>query len=74
MAARAGMTTDEFRQNISDWIATARHPTTGRFGTEMTCTPMRALLDSLQAHGFKTGIASGGDFEILAWATDRHRL
>src|SRR5512139_2350431 len=30
MATHAGMTTEEFEQIAADWIATARHPGTGR--------------------------------------------
>jgi len=30
MTTHAGMTTDEFAEIVRDWIATARHPTTGR--------------------------------------------
>jgi phosphoserine phosphatase len=69
MATHAGMTTDEFRQIVSDWIATARHPKTGRLYTEMTYAPMRELLDHLRANGFKTFIVSGGGIEFMRpWA------
>ena len=34
MATHAGMTTEEFEQIAADWIATARHPLTGRIHTE----------------------------------------
>jgi phosphoserine phosphatase len=68
-ATHAGMTTDEFRQIVSDWIATARHPKTGRLYTEMTYAPMRELLDYLRANGFKTWIVSGGGIEFMQpWA------
>ena len=30
MATHAGMTTDEFEQIVKDWIATAKHPKTGK--------------------------------------------
>ena len=30
MATHAGMTTDEFEQIMKDWLATTKHPTTGR--------------------------------------------
>lgn len=35
MATHAGMTTDEFEQIVRDWIATAKHPVSGRAFTEM---------------------------------------
>lgn len=71
MATHAGMTTDEFRLVVSDWIATARHPKTGRLLTEMTYQPMRELLDYLRANGFKTYIVSGGGIEFMRPWTER---
>src|SRR5208283_4368729 len=44
MATHAGMTTVEFEQIVQDWIATARHPKTGRLFTEMIYQPMLELL------------------------------
>jgi len=69
MTTHAGMSTDEFRQIVSDWITTARHPRTGRLYTEMVYQPMLELLDYLRANGFKTYIVSGGGVEFMRpWA------
>jgi phosphoglycolate phosphatase-like HAD superfamily hydrolase len=65
MATHAGMTTDEFEAVVTDWLATARHPTTGRPYTEMVYQPMLELLDSLRGNGFKTFIVSGGGIEFM---------
>jgi len=65
MATHAGMTTDEFQAIVSDWITTARHPTTGRRHTEMVFQPMLELLDYLRANGFKTFVVSGGGIEFM---------
>ncbi len=65
MATHAGMTTDEFEAVATDWLATARHPTTGRPYTEMVYQPMLELLDYLRANGFKTFIVSGGGIEFM---------
>ncbi len=65
MATHAGMTTDEFEVVVSDWLATAKHPTTGRPFTEMVYQPMLELLDYLRANGFKTFIVSGGGIEFM---------
>jgi hypothetical protein len=35
MATHAGMTTEEFDKTVSDWLATAKHPKTGKPFTEM---------------------------------------
>jgi len=65
MATHAGMTTAEFETIVSDWIATARHPTTKRPYTEMVYQPMLELLAYLRANGFKTFIVSGGGIEFM---------
>jgi len=69
MATHAGMTTVEFEKIVNDWIATARHPKTGKLFTEMTFQPMLEVLAYLRANGFKTYIVSGGGIEFMrAWA------
>ncbi|MHC4787332.1 MAG: HAD family hydrolase [Planctomycetota bacterium] len=65
MATHAGMTTDEFADVVRAWIATARHPTTGRPYTNMVFQPMLEVLDYLRAKGFKTFIVSGGGIEFM---------
>jgi phosphoglycolate phosphatase-like HAD superfamily hydrolase len=69
MATHAGTTTEEFDRIVSDWIATARHPKTGRLYTEMVYQPMIELLAYLRANGFRTFIVSGGGIEFMRpWA------
>jgi phosphoglycolate phosphatase-like HAD superfamily hydrolase len=63
-ATHTGMTTEEFSRLVSDWIAEARHPQTGRLLTEMVYQPMLELLAYLRANGFKTFIVSGGGIEF----------
>jgi phosphoserine phosphatase len=65
MATHAGMTGDEFEKTVKDWLATAKHPTTGRPFTEMVYQPMLELLAHLRANGFKTFIVSGGGVEFM---------
>jgi len=65
MATHAGMTTTEFEKIVKDWIATARHPKTGKPYTEMVYQPMLELLAYLRANGFKTFIVSGGGIEFM---------
>jgi hypothetical protein len=65
MATHAGMSTAEFGQIVEDWIASAKHPQTGRLFTEMVYQPMLELLDYLRANGFKNFIVSGGGIEFL---------
>ncbi len=71
MASHAGMTTTEFEQIVDEWLATARHPQTGRPFTEMIYQPMLEVLDYLRANGFKTYIVSGGGIEFMRPWTER---
>ena len=69
MATHTGMTTVEFEQIVKDWIATAKHPTTGKHFNEMTYQPMLEVLAYLRANGFKNYIVSGGGIEFMRpWA------
>jgi phosphoserine phosphatase len=71
VATHGGDTTDEFEQVVSDWLASARHPRTGRLYTEMVYQPMLELLDYLRANDFRTYIVSGGGIEFMrAWVED----
>jgi phosphoserine phosphatase len=65
MASHANVTTEEFEQIVKDWIATAKHPKTGRRYNEMIYQPMVELLAYLRANGFKTFIVSGGGIEFM---------
>ncbi|MGZ8212650.1 MAG: HAD family hydrolase [Burkholderiales bacterium] len=65
MATHAGMSTEEFDKIVRDWIATARHPKSGRPYNEMIYQPMVELLRYLRANGFKTYIVSGGGVEFM---------
>jgi len=71
MATHGGMTTDEFEKTVRDWLATARHPKTGRPYTEMVYRPMVELLAYLRANGYKTFIVSGGGIEFMRPWTER---
>ena len=64
-ATHAGMTGDEFTQIATDWIATAKHPRTGKPYTSMIYQPMLELIDYLEANGFKVFIVSGGGIEFM---------
>jgi phosphoglycolate phosphatase-like HAD superfamily hydrolase len=71
MATHAGMTTEEFGKIVTDWIATARHPTTKQPYTELVYQPMLELLAYLRANGFKTFIVSGGGIEFMRVFSER---
>jgi phosphoglycolate phosphatase-like HAD superfamily hydrolase len=71
MATHTGMTTEEFEKIVQDWIATAKHPKTGRLYTEMVYQPMLEVLAYLRVNGFKTFIVSGGGIEFMRPWTER---
>jgi phosphoserine phosphatase len=70
-ATHAGMTADEFRAIVADWLATARHPRSKRPYTELTYAPMKELLAYLRANGFKTFIVTGGGVEFMRVFSER---
>jgi hypothetical protein len=65
MASHSGMSTGEFSQIVTDWLATAQHPRFKRPYTELVYQPMLELLAYLRANGFKTFIVSGGGIEFM---------
>jgi hypothetical protein len=69
MATHTGNTTEEFEKIVKEWIATAKHPKTGKLYTEMIYQPMLEVLAYLRANEFKTFIVSGGGIEFMRpWA------
>jgi hypothetical protein len=70
-ATHAGMTTEEFEAQVTDWFATARHPRFKRPYTDLVYQPMAELLAYLRANGFKTYIVSGGGIEFMRPWTER---
>jgi 2'-5' RNA ligase/phosphoglycolate phosphatase-like HAD superfamily hydrolase len=60
-----GMTTDEFRDAVEAWLASAKHPRYGRPYDELTYLPMQELLSYLRANGFKNFIVSGGGVDFM---------
>jgi phosphoglycolate phosphatase-like HAD superfamily hydrolase len=71
MATHTGMTTEEFDQIVRDWVASAKHPKTGRLYTEMVYQPMLELLTYLRANDFKTFIVSGGGVDFMRPWTEK---
>lgn len=64
-ATHSGMTVEQFRQTVLDWIATARHPRFNRPYTDLVFQPMLELLGYLRGNGFRTFIVSGGGIEFM---------
>jgi phosphoglycolate phosphatase-like HAD superfamily hydrolase len=71
VATHAGVTTEEFRKIVLDWITTARHPRFKRPYTDLVYQPMLELLAYLRANQFKTFIVSGAGIEFMRPWTER---
>ncbi len=61
----SGMTTDEFSKLVTDWMATATHPKTGKHYNQMIYQPMVELLKYLRENDYKTFIVSGGGVDFM---------
>jgi phosphoserine phosphatase len=60
-----GMTVDRFADAARDWLRTAPHPQLDRLYLSCAFVPMVELLRYLEANGFTTYIASGGDRDFM---------
>jgi phosphoserine phosphatase len=65
MYSHAGRTTEEFKNDVNEWLENARHPRCQRRYTDLVYQPMLEVLKYLQANKFKTYIVSGGDVEFM---------
>jgi phosphoserine phosphatase len=63
--AFGGMTVDAFAAEASGWLASAAHPQLHRPYLSCAFVPMVELLRYLEANGFTTYIASGGDRDFM---------
>jgi hypothetical protein len=70
MASHGGMTTDQFAEHVSTWIATAKHPRYDVLYKDLVYQPMLELLRYLRASGFKTYIVSGGGIDFMRVFTE----
>jgi phosphoserine phosphatase len=64
-SAYAELSVEEYQRSAVDFLAGAQHPTLGRSYRECAYAPMVELLRFLEAAGFTTYIASGGDRDFM---------
>ncbi|NTW26354.1 MAG: haloacid dehalogenase-like hydrolase [Lentimicrobium sp.] len=75
MVTHGGLTTEEFEKTVTDWMATATHPQTGKHYNEMIFEPMLELLNYLRANDYKTFIVSGGGVDFIRpWAEQTYGI
>ncbi len=65
LAAFAGLTVDEYGTQAADFVNGTPHPANGRLFRDCAYRPMVELLRYLEANGFTTYIASGGDRDFM---------
>lgn len=61
----SGMTTDQYDQNVRNWIKTFKDKRFGYNLPGMTYQPMQEVLKYLRANGFQTFIVSGGGADFM---------
>jgi hypothetical protein len=65
LTTQSGMTVEEFRADVRQWLATAKHPRWNRPYTELVYQPMLEVLSLLRANGFMNFIATGGSSNFV---------
>ena len=65
LETQSGMTVEDFRADVREWLATAKHPRWNRPYTDLVYRPMIELLALLRANGFVNFIATGGSEEFV---------
>jgi len=60
LATQSGITVEEYRADVRQWLATAKHPRWNKPYIELVYQPMLEVLALLRANGFTNFIATGG--------------
>ena len=71
MKAFEGMSVEAYEAEVSGFLESAQHPTLGRPYLACAYQPMVELLRYLEANGFTTYIASGGDRDFMRPVTNQ---
>jgi hypothetical protein len=71
LATQSGMTVENFRSDVRQWLATARHPRWRRPYTELVYQPMLEVLGYFRASGFTNFIATGGSANFVREYSDK---
>jgi hypothetical protein len=65
LTTQSGMTVEDFRNDVRQWLASARHRRWNRPYTELVYQPMLEVLSLLRANGFTNFIATGGSASFV---------
>jgi len=73
--ANAGMTCDEFKENVEQWVRSAEHPRFKCRYIETVYQPMIEVINYLHANDFKTYIVSGGGADFMrVWSNEIYNI
>jgi phosphoglycolate phosphatase-like HAD superfamily hydrolase len=70
-ATLTGMTVDEFRTAVDQWITTAKDPRWHRLYTDLVYQPMLEVMRYLRASGYKTYLVTGGGQDFVRVYSER---
>jgi len=71
MATLSGMSAEDFRADVTKWIAAMKDSRWKRPYTDLTYLPMQELLKYLRASGYKTYIVTGGGQDFVRAYAER---
>lgn len=64
-ATLSGMSTEEFNDEVKQWLATAKDHRWKRSYTDLAYRPMQEVLEYFRANGYKTFIVTGGGQDFV---------
>jgi hypothetical protein len=64
-ATLSGMPVEQFRSEVKEWLAIAKHPRWKRPYTELTYQPMQEVISYLRDNDYKTYIVTGGGQDFV---------
>ena|SRR5215469_1310428 len=73
MATHTGMSVEQFKTIVADWIEKAQDPRWHRPYTELIYQPMLEVMQYLRANGYKAYIVTGGGQEFVRTYASRPR-
>jgi phosphoglycolate phosphatase-like HAD superfamily hydrolase len=70
-ATLTGMSVDQFKMEVTQWIKAAKHPRWDRLYTDLTYQPMLEVMHYLRENGYKTYIVTGGGQDFVRAYAER---
>jgi len=70
-ASLTGITVEEFKNEVKQWLATAKHPRFDRPYTDLTYEPMVELMKLFRSNGYKTYFVTGGGQDFVRTYSER---